>query len=269
MIAGSSSPTLIGSAPVQYGSIKAMALSYMGRFDEVDAAIAEEVTDDDHPFGQVMASLARSVHLVNLGAWGPAAVSLAETLEGATAMSRVRFQLWAGSLLAVVAAQCRAEAAGEVPDPDAIPSFGSWRGGLTAAQVALADGDPERALALGVAAPADRRRTSGCATTSPSSTSSARAQLALGESRRRARCGDARDRARRTDGASARSSGGCGQCAPSPWPGSVGAEDARARSRRRPPQTVALLAARITDPELRAWFERQASSFEISPSSRQ
>ena len=29
---------LIGSAPVQYGSIKAMALSYMGRFDEVEAA---------------------------------------------------------------------------------------------------------------------------------------------------------------------------------------------------------------------------------------
>ena len=52
---------LIGSQPVQYGSIKAIALTEAGRFDEVDAAIGQEVTDDDHPFGQAMAFHARSV----------------------------------------------------------------------------------------------------------------------------------------------------------------------------------------------------------------
>ena len=127
-----------------------------------------------------MASLARSVYLVNLGAWGPAAVSLAETLEGATAMSRVRFQFWAGALLAVVAAHCRAEAEGRVPDPTRIPSFGTWSGGLTAAQVALADGDPatrSRSVRRSCR-PATKPR---LPTTSPRSTSRRSAQYALGD----------------------------------------------------------------------------------------
>ena len=42
----------LGSAPVQYGSIKALALTELGRYDLVDAALDEEVTDDEHPFGQ-------------------------------------------------------------------------------------------------------------------------------------------------------------------------------------------------------------------------
>ena len=42
----------------------------------VDAAIAQEVTDDEHPFGQAMASHARSVFLARIGAWGPALASI-------------------------------------------------------------------------------------------------------------------------------------------------------------------------------------------------
>ncbi len=250
---------LIGSAPVQYGSIKAMALSYMGRFDEVDAALAEEVTDDDHPFGRVMASLARSAHLVNLGAWGPAAVSLAETLEGATAMARVRFQLWAGSLLAVVAAHCRAETEGEVPDPAAIPSFGTWSGGLTAAQVALADGDPARALAL-----ASPLLPTGDETPLADHVAifdvAARSQNALGD---HAAALDAATRGIeraepmrfgailwRLRAVRALAFAGLGR-----------AEDAERESKAARAEVV-LLSARIIDLELRAWFERQTSSFD-------
>jgi len=109
---------LIGSEPVQYGSIKAIALTEAGRFDEVDAAIAQEVTDDEHPFGQAMASLARSVFLTRIGAWGPA-------LDLAPAVLDVGF-------------------------------FGEWHRGLTGAQVALAEGDTARAIELaGPACPAD------------------------------------------------------------------------------------------------------------------
>jgi class 3 adenylate cyclase/tetratricopeptide (TPR) repeat protein len=130
---------LIGSAPVQYGSIKAMALSELGRFDEVEGAIDQEVTDDDHPFGQAMASLARSAHLTRLCAWGPAADSLADTLQRATDLTRVWMQYWAGSLLAVVGAHSGV---------DTLPSFGDWSGGITGAQVALAHGDAARARDL-------------------------------------------------------------------------------------------------------------------------
>ena len=49
----------LGSAPVQYGSIKALALTELGRYDLVDAALDEEVTDDEHPFGRANQAFAR------------------------------------------------------------------------------------------------------------------------------------------------------------------------------------------------------------------
>ncbi len=138
---------LIGSEPVQYGSIKAITLSEAGRFGEVDAAIAQEVTDDQHPFGQAMASLARSVFLTRIGAWGPALASLNDTLQRAEAVNRVWMQYWAGSLMAVVTAYAgqRAELASAVLDTGV---FGEWHHGLTGAQVALAEGDAARAIEL-------------------------------------------------------------------------------------------------------------------------
>ena len=146
---------LIGSEPVQYGSIKAIALTEAGRWDEVDAAIAQEVTDEAHPFGQAIASLARSVYLTRIGAWGPALESLNDTLERAEQVSRVWMQYWAGSLMAVVAAN-----AGGQPDLDSVVLeariFGEWHHGLTGAQVAFAEGDHDRALDLALrACPAD------------------------------------------------------------------------------------------------------------------
>jgi class 3 adenylate cyclase/tetratricopeptide (TPR) repeat protein len=138
---------LIGSAPVQYGSIKAIALTEAGRYDEVDAAIAQEVTDDDHPFGQAMASHARSVFLTRIGAWGPALTSIDDTLTRAEQVSRVWMQYWAGSLGAVVAAH-----AGLQPDLAAAMAdtrvFGEWHHGLAGAQIALAEGDAARAIEL-------------------------------------------------------------------------------------------------------------------------
>lgn len=138
---------LIGSAPVQYGSIKAIALTEAGRFDEVDAAIAQEVTDEAHPFGQAMASHARSVFLTRIGAWGPALESLTDTLTRAEQVSRVWMQYWAGSLLAVVAAHAghQADLAAALTE---VEMFGEWHHGLTGAQVALAEGNVERALEL-------------------------------------------------------------------------------------------------------------------------
>jgi hypothetical protein len=257
---------LIGSAPVQYGSIKAIALSNMGRFDEVDAAIAQEVTDDDHPFGQLMASLARSVHLTNLGAWGPAARSLTETLEGATAMLRVRFQAWAGSLLAVVAAQCRADGGDTVPDPDALPRWGTWTKGLTAARVALADGEPAAAIALAIPLLPAVGETPNAEHVSAFDVV-ARAQLAIGD---HAAALDATTR-----GIDLGEPMGFGSIL---WRlravrvlalDGLGRTDEAAGEAAKARAEVTELAGRIADPGLRTWFERQASSFEISPSSRQ
>ena len=140
---------LIGSAPVQYGSIKAIALVEMGRYDEVEAAIAEEVTDEDHLFGQAMASLARSVFLRRLGAWGPAAVSMTDTMARANDLSRVWMQLWMGASMVSVAAHLRV-----LGDEDAaaalIEAAGPWadaRHGIEGAEVALVEGRVDAAVA--------------------------------------------------------------------------------------------------------------------------
>ena len=137
---------LIGSAPVMYGSIKAIDLAEMGRYDEIAAAIAQEVTDDDHPFGQAMASFARSLYLTRICAWVPAAHSLNDTLRRAEEHQRIWMQGWAGSAMALVEAHCRI---GGLEDaPDEFSSFGEWAHGITGAQIALAECDPARALAL-------------------------------------------------------------------------------------------------------------------------
>lgn len=140
---------LIGSAPVQYGSIKALALVEMGRYDEVDGALAQEVTDDDHLFGQAMASLGRSALLRRLQAWGPAAESLTDTMTRATDLSRVWMQMWTGQMMVTVAAQLqalgeddRAAALLEVAGP-----WGDVRHGIDAAEVALAEGRVDAAVA--------------------------------------------------------------------------------------------------------------------------
>jgi class 3 adenylate cyclase len=141
--------TLLGTSPVQYGSIKALALTEMGCFDEVEAALAEEVTDDDHPFGQAMSMFARSGYLTRIGAWPEAAEALVETLERATALSRVWMSMWAGSMLAVVAAELRAAGA---DGADALAEIagrhGDWSRGVTGAQIALVEGRPADSLAL-------------------------------------------------------------------------------------------------------------------------
>ncbi|MCU1352062.1 MAG: hypothetical protein JWM05_1271 [Acidimicrobiales bacterium] len=142
---------LIGTSPVQYGSIKALALTDMGRFDAVEGALAEEVTDDDHPFGQAMAIFARSAYFMRLGAWTEAGESLRETIERATSLSRVWMSRWAASMLAVAAAELRRGGVTD-PDPDALAAlaadFGDWSHGATGAQIALVGGRPADALAL-------------------------------------------------------------------------------------------------------------------------
>jgi predicted ATPase len=82
----------LGSAPVQYGSIKALALTELGRYDLVEAALDEEVTDDDHPFGQANQAFARATYLGAIEAWEPAARAALDAMQRGAALSRVWMQ---------------------------------------------------------------------------------------------------------------------------------------------------------------------------------
>ena len=95
----------LGSAPVQYGSIKALALTELGRYDLVDAVLDEEVTDDEHPFGQANQAFAAS-YLGAIEAWEPAAVAALDAMQRGAALSRV----WMQQGMLTVATSLRARA---------------------------------------------------------------------------------------------------------------------------------------------------------------
>jgi hypothetical protein len=83
----------LGSAPVQYGSIKTLALTELGRYDEVDAALSQEVTDDEHPFGQANQAYARAHFLNSIEAWEPAAAAALDSMQRGAALTRIWMQL--------------------------------------------------------------------------------------------------------------------------------------------------------------------------------
>ena len=246
---------LIGTQPVQYGSIKAIALAEMGRYDEVAGAIAQEVTDDDHPFGQAMASLARSVYLCRIAAWEPAAASLVDTLERADALSRVWMQVWAGALLWTVGAHLQVESGTEVEAMTMLPTImgGSPRG-LAAAEIALVEGRADDAIdGLRRLLPRDGDRPTR--DTLAALELQARALLLAGDA---AAAADAA-----AIGTEAATSLGYGSLL---WRfravraralEATGEDDAARREADAARVAFTTLADRIDEPELRQWFERQ------------
>ncbi|MFT5201211.1 MAG: class 3 adenylate cyclase/tetratricopeptide (TPR) repeat protein [Candidatus Aldehydirespiratoraceae bacterium] len=237
---------LIGSEPVQYGGIKAIALSEMGRYDEVDGAIAQEVTDEDHPFGQAMASLARSVFLARIGAWGPAATALDDTLRRAEELSRVWMLGWAGSLRAVASAQLQAESHGDTPDvADGGSDFANWLSGLNKAEVALTERRYPDAIASAQKI-IDRSGDSSRRDRGAAYDVLARAHLGLGQQ-------DAAANAARLGLEIARDIGHGAIV----WRLMMAEAVATETSADAATAEFRTLADRIADPELRGWFERQ------------
>ena len=141
--------TQLGSAPVQYGSIKAIALARCGRFDEVEAALAQEITDDDHPFGHAIARLARTEYLATVGALEQAAAEGVAAFHEATMVSRRWMQQWLVNLLTSV--RVRLERQGRpVPSSlsDLLDDSPIRRSVPARAEVELADGRPDVARDL-------------------------------------------------------------------------------------------------------------------------
>jgi len=152
----------LGSPPVQYPSIKGLALTDLGRFDEAWASFQEEVADDAHPFGRCMRQLGIAVWLESVGALDRAEAAAKEVLEEAGRLSRVWMQRSMVELLAVIAAR-RGPRGRDLAawlenkrneirfDPS---TSGAWMAGvrpgpkLSQAEAALARGDFEAALAL-------------------------------------------------------------------------------------------------------------------------
>jgi class 3 adenylate cyclase len=138
----------LGSAPVQYGSIKAIALADLGRFDQVEAALAQEVADDEHPFGQAMQQLARTHYLERIEAWDAAVATARDALERAAKLTRTWMQSWLVGTLATLSARMGARGESLRPDLERARDAGFEPSTAAAAELALADGRAEDAIAM-------------------------------------------------------------------------------------------------------------------------
>ena len=95
----------LGSPPVQYPSIKGLALVDLGRFDEAWASFQAEVADDAHPFGRCMREFGIAVWLEAVGALDRAEIAAKEVLEQAGQLSRAWMQRAMVDLLTIVGAR--------------------------------------------------------------------------------------------------------------------------------------------------------------------
>jgi class 3 adenylate cyclase/tetratricopeptide (TPR) repeat protein len=90
----------LGIPPVQYGTIKSIALVDMGRFDEAWQALEQEVADENHPFGRLFQRLGQAIWFAAAGNHERVSQELPHIIEGATTLKRVWILPWAKGLMA-------------------------------------------------------------------------------------------------------------------------------------------------------------------------
>lgn len=137
----------LGSPPVQYASIKGLALTDRGRFDEAWTSFQQEVADDAHPFGRCMRQLGVAAWLMALGALDRAEETGKEVLEEAGRLSRAWMQRLMVDLLTQVGAR-----KGDAGEPLAVwvvkksDELGLHPSPFAMVEAALARGEFTRAL---------------------------------------------------------------------------------------------------------------------------
>jgi len=82
----------IGVPPVQYPTLKALALLNLGRFDEARRSLDEEVADEAHRLGRAFKELGLGVYYLELMAYEQAIEKLESAIKQATLLSRVWMQ---------------------------------------------------------------------------------------------------------------------------------------------------------------------------------
>ena len=139
----------LGSPPVQYASIRGLALTDLGRFDEAWASFQAEVADEAHPFGRCMRELGIAVWLEALNALERAEAAAKAVLDEAGRLSRTWMQREMVDLVAVIAARRGPEGAVLAAWLEAKGNdVGFHPSDLPRAEVALARAECEAALAI-------------------------------------------------------------------------------------------------------------------------
>jgi tetratricopeptide (TPR) repeat protein len=90
----------IGVPPVQYPTLKALALLGLGRYGAAWEALQHEVADDAHPFGQAYKELGFGIYLFELAAYAQAAAIFEQLVVQAERLRRRWLRDWAHLMLA-------------------------------------------------------------------------------------------------------------------------------------------------------------------------
>jgi len=137
----------LGAQPVQYPTIKALALINLGRYDDAWGSLQQEVTEE--PFGYTMQQFGAMFYLMDLLAFDRAAEKAREVAELATQLDRAWMRT--GALMLLVGALSRL---GTLDDDTLeeieqdLQSFGGKLGRLTTAEVMFMKGAFGEALEL-------------------------------------------------------------------------------------------------------------------------
>jgi class 3 adenylate cyclase len=90
----------IGAEPVQYGTIKALALIELGRFGDAWEALESEIADEAHPFGRTFREMGEAVYFLESGDYAQAAAKAQKVIPQAEALGRAWMIPWARTVLA-------------------------------------------------------------------------------------------------------------------------------------------------------------------------
>jgi class 3 adenylate cyclase len=90
----------IGVPPVQYPTLKALALLQLGQYGETWQALQREVTDEAHAFGQAMQVLGAGMYYFELLAYERAAEVFRDLIARGTRLRRAWMRSWGGDMLA-------------------------------------------------------------------------------------------------------------------------------------------------------------------------
>jgi tetratricopeptide (TPR) repeat protein len=97
----------IGAKPVQYASIKGLALLDLGRFDAAWNSFQQEVADEDTPFGRAQRDLGIAAYYAEVLAFERADAAARDVIEQARKVGRPWIRAWAQTILASAALSLR------------------------------------------------------------------------------------------------------------------------------------------------------------------
>lgn len=94
----------IGTLPVQYPTIKGLALMDLGQFEQAWQALDEEIADEEHRFGAALQQFGRLQYEINVGDFDAALARAPHVISESHALSRVWMLNWTAALLAQLTA---------------------------------------------------------------------------------------------------------------------------------------------------------------------